>query len=27
MKADSTLMHKEKNIIAVRAASGESTVV
>lgn len=27
MKADSILMHKEKNIIAVRAAQGESTVV
>lgn len=27
MKADSILMHKEKNIIAVRAANGDATVV
>ena len=27
MKAESILMHKERNIIAVRATSGESTVV
>jgi hypothetical protein len=27
MKADSILMHKEKNIIAVRAAQGEATVI
>lgn len=27
MKADSILMHKEKNIIAVRAANGEATVI
>lgn len=27
MKADSILMHKERNIIAVRAAVGEATVV
>jgi len=27
MKADSILMHKSKNCIAVRAASGDATVV
>jgi clathrin heavy chain len=27
MKADSILMHKEKNIIAVRAAQGNATVI
>lgn len=27
MKADSILMHREKNIIAVRAAQGEQTVI
>lgn len=27
MKADSILMHKERNVIAVRAANGDATVV
>ena len=27
MKADSVLMHRERNVIAVRAAQGESTVI
>jgi hypothetical protein len=27
MKADANLMHREKNVIAVRAAQGESTFI